>query len=77
MTVNVWPAITAVPDLSAASDGATLKETVPGPAPSPGSSVSQGTLLAAVHGQAVAVATVIDPLPPLPPAACEEGVMLY
>jgi hypothetical protein len=73
--VNVWPPMIAVPD-RAASVVPTLNDNVPGPLPPAVESVNQLTLLDAVHWHSAAVATVMDPLPPVAAAEYVDGVIV-
>ena len=75
VTVNVCPAISAVPDRSVPPLGATVNATAAGPSPAAGDTVNQLTLLAAVQAQPAPVAIATDPDPPAGAAANDDGVI--
>jgi hypothetical protein len=66
----------AVPVLPGPVVGATVNGTVPGPLADACPSVSQSTLLEAVHGHPAVVATEMLPVPPACSAACDVGVIV-
>ena len=77
MTVKSRPAITAVPVRWGPCVGATLTFTGPGPLAEVGVTLIQSTLLAAVQGQACAVATVRVVGPPDAAALCASRSIEY
>jgi hypothetical protein len=75
--VNTCPAIVMVPLRGApVAFASTVNSTVPAPDPLPPFvTVTQGTLLTAVHAQPPPVVTVTDPDPPATGTACVEGAI--
>jgi hypothetical protein len=66
LTVKTSPSMVSVPDRAGPSQAATLKPTVPDPAPvCPEVIEIQGALLCADHSHPAAVVTAIVPDPPL------------
>jgi hypothetical protein len=77
LTENGSPATTAVPVRDLPAVAATAAETVAGPVPDAGVSVSHGTLLDAVHGHAAVVVMAIAAVLPEGAAAIEAGLIAY
>jgi hypothetical protein len=78
VTVNVWPAIVAVPlRLSRAVLGATVNWTGPSPWPEPVLSVNHGAFEPAAHVHPSPFAfTETEPLPPDDPIDCDVGLIV-
>jgi hypothetical protein len=77
-TVNVWPAIDAVPVRGGPLLGWTSTCTAPPPVPlAPDEMVSQVAWLVAVQPQPPAVLTTTDTDPPAAATGCDEGVIVY
>src|SRR5918993_356619 len=75
--VNTWPPMVRVPVRGApVAFGSTVKSTVPAPDPLPPRvTVTQGTLLTAVHAQPPPAVTVTDPAPPVTGTGCVPGAI--
>ena len=76
MTTNGCPATTAVPVRERPVVAAAANATDAGPLPDGGLTVSQATLLAAVHGHAGVVVIAMEPFPPEAGTDCEGGAIV-